>query len=67
MAADSGACSVLLLLDLSTAFDTIDHSVLIDRQWAGITGTAGLVFLANRKLFVSVGEFTSRTTQIKHP
>lgn len=31
MAADSGACSVLLLLDLCAAFDTIDHFVLIDR------------------------------------
>ncbi len=38
MAADKGVCSVLVLLDLSAAVDTIDHGVLFNRlrDWADI-------------------------------
>jgi len=52
--------TVLLSLDLSAAFDTIDHSILFDRasQEFGIRGTAlGWLqsFVTGRKQYVAVG------------
>uniref|UniRef100_A0A3B4FPC0 Reverse transcriptase domain-containing protein n=1 Tax=Pundamilia nyererei TaxID=303518 RepID=A0A3B4FPC0_9CICH len=61
--------SVLVLLDLSAAFDTVDHNILLKRleNWAGLSGTVlnwFKTYLENRKYFVSIGNFTSEQTSI---
>ena len=71
MHADSGECSVLLLLDLSAAFDTIDHSILIDRleKWVGVRGSAlewFASYLANRSVAVSINDHVSSSSPLKH-
>ena len=43
---DKGEITALTLLDLSAAFDTIDHAALTDRlsDWYGISGQAQIWF-----------------------
>jgi len=64
LAADSGSPAVLVLLDLTAAFDTVDHSILLSRleQSAGITGSALAWFrsyLTDRSFSVQLGTFSS--------
>ncbi|KAK5918988.1 hypothetical protein CgunFtcFv8_022921 [Champsocephalus gunnari] len=64
MAADSGLLTILILLDLSAAFDTISHSILIDRLTSiGITDTPLLWFksyLSGRTQFIQLKTFKSQ-------
>ena len=61
VANDSGNSAILLLLDLSVAFDTIDHTILISRleHCVGIKGTALKWFssyLSSRSFSVRLGD-----------
>ena len=61
---DQGHCTLLNLLDLSSAFDTINHSLLLNRLKTtfGISGTALSWFqsyLSNRKQIVVIDGFKS--------
>ena len=69
MRADNGEHSVLVLLDLTATFDTIDHSIVVKRlkKWVGISGSALNWFssyLSNRKCQVVIDNFMSTTAPI---
>ncbi|PME06503.1 hypothetical protein A8A06_07420 [Escherichia coli] len=71
IASDSGLVSVLVLLDLSAAFDTVDHNILLQRleYSVGIKGNALLWFesyLSDRFQFVYVNEESSSHTKVSH-
>jgi hypothetical protein len=68
-AADSKSATVLVALDLSAAFDTIDHSVLIQRlnNTFGISGPALSwikSYLSCRSCFVKIGNSFSPSTSL---
>ncbi len=68
MAADSGLLTILLLLDLSVAFDTISHQVLLDRLFSiGITGVPLSWFrsyLSGHTQFVQLKNFKSYISSV---
>lgn len=68
LATDSGECVVLVRLDLTAAFDTVDHEVLISRleQWVGFRGAAleFKSYLAARTFCVSLGNSVSSSARL---
>lgn len=71
IASDNGLVSVLVLLDLSAAFDTVDHPILLQRleHLIGIKETALNWFksyLSDRTQFVHVNDESSMHTKVSH-
>ena len=69
MASDNGLVSVLVLLDLSAAFDTVDHNILLERleYFVGIKGTAldwFKSYLSDRIQFVYVNDRSSTRSKV---
>ena len=67
LATDSGDCVILIHLDLTAAFHTVDHIILLShsKQWVGIGGIALEWFrsyLTEQTFYVSFVEFASSTT-----
>lgn len=65
---DKGKNAVLILLDLSAAFDTISHSILLSRIKQSVVSSTALAwlqsFLTNCKQTVALGHFLSTERQI---
>ena len=71
LASDSGLMSVLVLLNLNATFDTVDHSILLQRlqHVIGIKGTAlgwFKSYLSDRFQFVHVNEEYLSYTRVSH-
>uniref|UniRef100_A0A3Q4NBY6 Reverse transcriptase domain-containing protein n=1 Tax=Neolamprologus brichardi TaxID=32507 RepID=A0A3Q4NBY6_NEOBR len=69
MASDAGNCSVIILLYLSAAFDTIDHKILLNRLkvLAGISGSAldwFSSYLSDRTFSVRTDRFSSNAAAL---
>uniref|UniRef100_A0A3P9PG80 Reverse transcriptase domain-containing protein n=1 Tax=Poecilia reticulata TaxID=8081 RepID=A0A3P9PG80_POERE len=66
---DCGRTTALVLLDLSAAFHTVDHNILLNRleSWVGLSGPVLNWFesyINNRDLFVSIGNFSSERSKV---
>lgn len=72
MAADAGQYSVLILLDLSSAFDTLDHNILKLNHLCIETGLSGVVldwfssYLSDRTFCVSINNILSEMTPLTY-
>ncbi len=71
LSSDHGCISLLVLQDLSTAFDTIDHNILLNRleNFVGISGSALAWFksyLSDRHQFVAVNKEVSYQSQVQY-
>lgn len=69
MSVDAKRPVVLVLLDLTAAFDTVDHSILLSRlnNYVGIRGTALKWFesyLTNRTFSVMIGDLSSSVASL---
>lgn len=67
--ADRGELSILVLLDLSAAFDTIDHSILINQLNTCVHISEKALewfasYLSNRGFSVSMGDYVSSSTPL---
>ncbi len=69
MSTDAGNAVALILLDLSSAFDMVDHNLLLSRlkKCVGLRGTVlnwFQSFLTNRKFSVCTGQYTSSSAPL---
>lgn len=69
MSADSGEYTVLVLLDLTSAFDTVNHTILINRP-RDLVGMSGSVldwfssYISERSFSVSANQIMSESTEL---
>ncbi|KAF7648737.1 hypothetical protein LDENG_00152550 [Lucifuga dentata] len=71
LAVDRGECAVLILLDLSAAFDIVDHAILIEslNSWVGIREIPlnwFYSYLLDRTFSVNIGNHSSSSVHLNY-